>query len=336
MANDPLADAVTRSLSQYLIVRNADGGSRTYDAQLENLLGLVDGTLADAYLAETFARFRHEPTNPVAVQTFRMHLAAVIEKDQGFRKQLESAFGGRTVRTSSRRKVLVAMAAVLAVLVMIGTFLLGRASEQRPSAQPAPAVPLAGQPTSMAPRTTTATAITTTSTAVLTSQPVSSSPARPEVPGDGSSLTKGVPVHLTELPRPNDEWTFQHGDHDVQFALYPNSLWYSLGTCSHQRTSGEQQFRLKNFSRIEVKAIGTDSTSDTNVAVRFDVFVNDDKVNPAASQVVGAGETKELALDLPADVFAVTLRSTVDRVTRSECREVNAVWGAPHVVAAGR
>jgi hypothetical protein len=170
------------------------------------------------------------------------------------------------------------------------------------------------------------------STAPSTAPP---SDAPPAIPGDGAAVEKGKLVYLTTLPRPNNDWIFQHGEHDVQFTQYPNSVWYPLVSCDSRR-SAAQQFRLKNFSRFEVKAIGMDSTSDTNVAIRFEIFANDDNVNPIAAQVVGPGDAKELKLDLPPNVFALTLRVSFDQVTASPCRRATAVWGSPYVVAAGR
>jgi len=141
-------------------------------------------------------------------------------------------------------------------------------------------------------------------------------------------------VPLVDLPRPNDEWNYDYGDHDVRFKQHSNSLWFQLESCDSYRTSRTQQFGLTNFSRLEVKAIGTDSKADPGMIVKFDVFANNDEVNPIASVVVNPGEAKELKQDLPADVFSLTLRVSLTR-TGKPCETGNAVWGEPYVIAAG-
>jgi len=199
---------------------------------------------------------------------------------------------------------------------------------------------IAGSPSAAAITTTTTVPVTSTTTETTTSTTATGKPSTslavgsPGVPGDGSTLSKGAPVFLASLPVPNGQWAFNHGDHDVQITQYAESLWYPLSTC-YSTYSGEQQFRLKNFSRIEVKATGTDSTSDPSLIVKFEIFANNDTVHPLASVVANPGEAKPLAVDLPKDVFALTLRASLTTVDKSKCRGGNAVWGSAYVIAAG-
>lgn len=336
MADGDLARVVTQSLSQYLIARQSQAAVTAFDARLENLLGLMEAELTEPYLAETFWRFRDNPANTLEIENFRRHLADQLERNPEFRRHVESALGGHMAKQTRGRRVLVAGAAAVVVLAVIGAFLAGRAAQEDPTilavSTTSPSLP--SEPTAPSQETTT-TAASTRSSESTTAPSAQSSAAPPGIPGDGSAMEKGKPVHLTALPRPNNDWNFEHGEHDVQLTLHPNSLWYGLVACD-SRKSATQQFRLKNFSRLEVKAIGMDSTSDTNVAVRFEVFANDDAVNAIAVQVVGAGETKELKVDLPVNVFALTLRVAFDQVSESPCKRATAVWGAPYVVAAGR
>lgn len=343
MAQGEVAAAATRAISQYLIVRQSQGASTTYDAQLEGLVGLVEAHFSEPYLAEVFFRFKARPNGATEADAFKLHLTAELEKDVEFRAQLSSAMGGKVVRRASRRVAIIG-ASVVVVLVLISAFLLGRSSLDGQSGL-GPSVSPVTAPTSSHGRSSTATAsVSSTSTGSPSSSTsasgatssTTSGVAGVAVPGDGGSLEKGKSVYLTDLPRPNDEWSFEHGMHDVQFVQLPNSLWSSLTTCSERQRSGWQQFRLKNFSRLEVKAVGADSTSDTNLTYRFEVFVNDDNVNPIAAEVVGSGESKELKVDLPAGVFALTLRSSLDQLSGSSCRAAKAVWGAPYVIASGR
>jgi len=93
---------------------------------------------------------------------------------------------------------------------------------------------------------------------------------------------------------------------------------------------------VKNFTRLEVKAVGTDSTASPDLAVKFEVFLNDDGVNAKQTVVVNPGETKAFAVDLPPNVFAVKLRTSFTTPAGKPCRSGNAVWGSPYVIAAGR
>lgn len=281
-------------------------------------------------------RFRDKPANATEIDTFRLNLAAQLERNPELRRQLESALGGHLAGRLRGRRPLIAGAAVIAGLALVGAFVLGRSFQddtRELSVSTTPPLPTGPTTTPRATSTTALPTTTTTPAAPSSAQPASGLPV---IPGDGSALAKGKPVYLADLPRPSNDWDFEHGEHDVQFTQHPNSLWYTLVTCDSHRKSGAQQFRLKNFSRIEVKAVGTDSTSDTNVTVRFEIFANDDNVNPIAAEVVGAGDTKELKVDLPPDVFALTLRVSFDQASGSPCRQATAVWGAPYVVAAGR
>jgi hypothetical protein len=332
MADGDLAHVATQSLSQYLIARRSQAGIAVFDAGLQNLLGIIEAELTEPYLAETFCRFQDNPANPMEIENFRRHLADQLKRNPGLRRQVESTLGGHVAKRARGRRKLVVCAVAVVVLALVSGFLVGQAFQAGQSLAAPTTAHSPTEPATTSPATTTTARSSTTTTAQLST---SSSASLPAVPGDGSALEKGKPVHLTALPRPNDEWTFGHGEHDVQFTQHQNSLWYELVTCN-SRKSGTQQFRLQNFSRLEVKAIGMDSTSDTNVTVRFEVFANDDAVNPIASQVVGPGEAKELTVDLPANVFALTLRVAFDQVISSPCRQATAVWGAPYVVAAGR
>jgi hypothetical protein len=335
MTEDELAGSVVGTLSQYLM-RKADTGVLVYDAQLENLLALLDGKLVDLYLAETLQRFKDNPTGASEMQTLRVHLAEQIGRDPEFGRQLYHILGGQMASqppSRGRRKWRVVATLVLVLVLVGGGILAGRLFS----------------PTSVASAPTTVTTIvqvTPTETATTTTETTTSSedtltPGDPSVdsgenPGDGRSIPEGQPVYLVDLPRPNDEWKYQNGDHDVQFTPYPNSLWYELATCNDSAHSSEQQFRLKNFSSIEVEAVGTDSKADPNLVVRFDVFANNDTVHPIASQVVSPGQTKKLTAKLPDDVFTLTLRTSIARnAVGSSCEVGNAVWGSPYVVAAG-
>lgn len=333
MADGAIAHAVTQSLSQYLITRQSP--TTVYDARLENLLGLIEAEFSEPYLSEMFWRFRDNPAKAIEVDTFRLHLAARLERSPDFRKQVESALGGHmTGRRRRGRRLLTAAMVTIAALALVGGVGLSRAKQNDPrAASVSPTPPSPTEPTTT-PQATTSTVVSTTST-TATSSTAPSTASAPVIPGDGGALEKGKLVYLITLPRPNNDWDFKYGEHDVQFTQYANSLWYPLESCN-SRKSATQQFRLKNFSRFEVKAVGMDSTSDTNVAVRFEIFANDDDVNPIAAQVVGAGDTKELKVDLPPNVFALTLRVAFDQVTASPCRRATAVWGSPYVVAAGR
>ncbi|ANZ39266.1 hypothetical protein BBK82_27610 [Lentzea guizhouensis] len=332
MDDDVLASSVVHALSQYVIRKN-EVGATAFDAQLGGLLGHLEAKLAGPYPQEILARFLANPADPVEVETLRLHLARELRQDPGFGRQLYSDLGGRVVAPPPdprKRKKVVAGAAGAVVLLLLG-FVAARAftSEGGEAAPP--------------PSTTTSTVLVSppvTTTPTTTARPSSSSVSPPTgsvppsaIAGDGSSLAADAPVWLAQLPVPNNSWVFDNGDHDVQLTQHQESVWASLNSC--YTTSREQQFRLKNFKRLEVTAVGTDSTSDPQLAVKFQVFVNSDLVKPVAEVVVNPGEAKPLKADLPQNVFAITLRSSVTTPDKNPCRAGKAVWGAPYVVATG-
>jgi hypothetical protein len=331
MDDDVLASSAVHALSQYVIRKN-EVGPTAFDAQLEGLLGHLEAKLSGPYPQEILARFLANPADPVEVETLRLHLARELRQDPGFGRQLYSDLGGRVVTAPPdprRRRKVLAGAAAAVVLLLLG-FVTARAlTPNSDSAAPPPSTTtstvVVTQPVTTAPSTT----VRPSSSVSL---PTGSLPAS-AVPGDGSSLSTDAPVWLTELPVPNDNWSFDHGDHDVQLTQHQNSVWASLNSC--YTTSRDQQVRLKNFKRLEVAAVGTDSTSDPQLVVKFQVFVNSDLVKPVAEVVVNPGEAKPVKADLPPNVFALTLRSSVATVDKSQCRSGKAVWGSPHVVAAG-
>lgn len=329
MVDDRLANAVVRSLAEYLVDKRK---SAVWDARLENLLSHVETKLSHHYGAEMVARFRDRPDDNVEANTLCIHLVRAIREDPEFGRQLASTFGGKMAKSARRGKWRTATAAVVAIAALGGVYVVGRVTASETPTQAAPPTV-----TSTVERTVTeekTTASTSSGSSSNSSTSSSGSPGYPGVPGDGSTFPAGQPVPLVELPRPNDEWKYGHGDHDVRFKQHSNSMWWELDSCDSYRTSREQQFGLTNFSRIEIKAIGTDSKADPGMIVKFDVFANNDKVTPIASVVVNPGESPELKQDLPADVFSLTLRVSLTR-TGNPCQRGNAVWGEPYVVAAG-
>lgn len=324
MDDDVLASSVVHALSQY-IIRKREAGAGAYDGQLESLLGHLEAKLVDPYSQEILARFKDNPADQVEMQTLILHLAREVRADSDFGRRLYSDLGGRVVtaqKKSGRWKIV--LGGVAAVVLLLLGFVIARSLS--------PSAPVAAPPS-----TTTSTVEVTRTAPSSTTPSTSSSPAYSSVPpsvaGDGGSLGKDQPVWLVDLPVPNNNWSFDKGDHDVQLTQYQNSVWGSLNSC--YTTSRDQQFRLKNFKSLEVTAVGTDATSDPQLVVKFQVFVNSDLVKPVAEVVANPGETKPMKADLPPNVFALTLRTSVATVDKSQCRSGKAVWGSPHVVAAG-
>lgn len=331
MVDDKLANAVVRSLAEYLTDKR---NSAVWDMRLENLLGQVEAKLSHHYGAEMIARFRDKPDDNAEANTLRIHLRRAISEDPQFGRQLASTFGGKMPKAGRRRRWRIAAVAVVAIAALGGVYAVGRVTASDTTAQPAPpTVTSTVERTVTTDETTTATTTHSSNTSSASS-PSSGSPGYPGVPGDGSTFPAGQPVPLVDLPRPNDEWNYSHGDHDVRFKPFGNSLWWELNSCDSYRSSREQQFGLTNFSRLEIKAIGTDSKADPGMIVKFDVFANNDEVNPLASIVINPGEMKELKQDLPVGVFSLTLRISLTRTGRP-CQAGNAVWGEPYVIAAG-
>ncbi|MCR6485972.1 hypothetical protein M8542_24395 [Amycolatopsis sp. OK19-0408] len=333
MAESELARDAVSVLSQYLQRKSADGPA-AYNAALEGLLTQVQARFSEPFLAEVFARFTERPTGSVETGAMRLYLSQEISRDGDFARQLKSVLGGRKAsKVKASRKGIRWAAAVVGVTVLLAAVFVAarvtQASDQTNIAAPTTVT--------LAPATGTPTSTSASPTPTTESNPDTSSVAAgPAVAGDGSSVPKGAPVSLLDLPLTNNEWHAQHGDHDVQLTQYPNSLWNMLATCNSGAYRGEQQFRLKNFTRLEVKAVGTDSTASPDLAVKFEVFLNDDGVNPKQTLVVNPGEKKPFTLDLPENVFALKLRTSFTVPTGRPCRSGNAVWGSPHVVAAGR
>ncbi|SFW89584.1 hypothetical protein [Amycolatopsis australiensis] len=331
MTETDLSRDVVSVLSHYLR-RRAEGGNAAYDASLEELLGQVQARFSEPFLAEVLARFTERPSGPVETDAMRLYLSQEIAGDGDFARQLRSALGGRKagkVKKSRKRWVVAALGVVVLLAAVFVAARLTQSPTQQVVAAPTTvtATPAAQPSTSAAPTSATESAPETTTTGET---------AGAAVPGDGSSVPKGSPVSLLDLPLTNNEWHVQHGDHDVQLTQYPNSLWNMLATCNSSAYRGEQQFRLKNFTRLEVKAVGTDSTASPDLAVKFEVFLNDDGVNAKQAVVVNPGETKTFSVDLPENVFALKLRTSFTTAAGKPCRSGNAVWGSPYVVAAGR
>ncbi|QFU86745.1 hypothetical protein [Amycolatopsis sp. YIM 10] len=329
MTEEDLARTTTTALSHYLRRKSTEGPA-AYNAPLEDLLGRVQARLSEPFLAEVFARFVEHPFGAVESETMRLHLSQAMAQDPDFARELTAVLAGGEVSKASKpgrwpRRLLVA-ATVLVLVALV--FVVARVTAPGPAPSPQTTIPIAG-PTSDPPPTTSSARTTTTTMAP------SSSPASPAIAGDGSSVPKGSPVPLVDLPRPNNDWIFEHGDHDVQLTQYPDSMWNMLATCNSNAYRGEQQFRLKNFSRLEVKAVGTDSTASPELAVKFEIFVNNDTVNAKQTVMVNPGEAKPLTVELPQDVYAVTLRTSFAVPPGKPCRSGNAVWGSPFVVATG-
>jgi hypothetical protein len=329
MVDDKLANAVMQSLSGYLVRKENTTG--LYEPWLEDLLGQVEAKLSPLLGGELVERFKDHPDDMDEVASVRLRLARAIADDPQFASQLATTYGGRMASAAWRRRWRIPAALLATVVVLGGTFLAGRSTAPAGPAQTAPTTV-----TSTVERMVTETRppVSTSVTSSTSAPPSSGSPV-PAIPGDGSSLEADASVYLTDLPVPNDNWAFYRGDHDVQFTQYSSSVWQTLNSCNSSAQSAEQQFRLKNFKRIEVKAIGTDAEAAIGLTVVFEVFVNNDAVNPVASVEVAPGATKELKADLPEDVFSLTLRMAVAKKDTSDCQRGNAVWGSPYVVAAG-
>ncbi|WET82538.1 hypothetical protein P3102_15670 [Amycolatopsis sp. QT-25] len=330
MSEDKLARTVVAVLSHYLIRKSAEGPG-AYNGPLEDLLSRVQARLSEPFLAEVFERFVERPSGTVESETLQLHVREVVTRDADFARELTSALAGRKVSRlrSPRRRTRLILAGVAVILLLVGTFVVGRVTTSRPAQ-----VTAAPTTINVVPPTSLSSAVSTTAPPTSTTKSSTGS-AVPAVPGDGASAPKGSPVFLLDLPRPDDEWNFSRGDHDVQLTPYPNSLWNTLATCNSSSYSREQQFRLKNFTRLEVKAVGTDSTSSPELGVKFEVFVNDDAVNAIQTVLVNPGEAKPLSAELPAGVFAVKLRTSFTTAPGKPCRSGNAVWGSPYVVASG-
>ncbi|RSM91497.1 hypothetical protein DMH04_00370 [Kibdelosporangium aridum] len=335
--SDELANSIVRALSQYLVWK-AGAGSAAFDANLENLHGLLSVKMSDAFQGELLGRFTDNPTSTVEQQALRVHLAEEIRRDPEFGRELGRVLAGQIERGSKMpgKKTMKRGFAILgAAVIVTGTFIIGRSTanvEAVPTPTPAPVTV-----TSVVQVSPTATPVPSpSSSSSVVAPPPSGSGVVPGTPGDGSSLPKGTPVFVKDLPKPNNQSYAEFGDHDVRLTQYQNSLWHPLSTCNDDRYKGEQQFNLKNFSRIEVQAVGTDQTSDPSLVVKFEIFINNDKVKPIATVVANPGESKQLGADLPPDTFALTLRSSLVTVDKSKCRSGNAVWGTPFVTAVGR
>ncbi|MDX3195628.1 hypothetical protein PV458_45115 [Streptomyces sp. MN03-5084-2B] len=333
MTETELSRAVVAVLAHYL-QRKAEDGNAAFDAPLEGLLAQVHSRFSEPFLEEVFARFTDRPSGSIETDAMRLYLSQEITRDGDFARQLRSALGGRKagkVKPSRKRARWVAAGAGLVVL-LAAVFVAARSTQPTPPQIAAPTTTVTAEP---AGRPSTSTPPTSTSEPAPETTTSGETPGA-AVPGDGSSVPKGSPVSLLDLPLTNNEWHVQHGDHDVQLTQYQNSLWNMLATCNSGAYRGEQQFRLKNFTRLEVKAVGTDSTASPDLAVKFEVFLNDDGVNAKQTVVVNPGETKAFAVDLPPNVFAVKLRTSFTTPAGKPCRSGNAVWGSPYVIAAGR
>lgn len=335
MTENALSQSAVSVLADYLR-RKAEVGPAAYSAPLENLQSLIESKFsANPLLGEIFARFVDNPSGPVEAEALRLYLAQEVKQDSGFSQHLRSilvdqqAKGGKS-KVKRGRWALVAVGTAVA---LIAGFVLARVTAPQTIQTSSPATTTVTV-TPAPPETTTPSSPTVSSTSATTDSSVV--PTSPGIAGDGSSVSKGAPVLLVNLPRPNDEWDMKYGDHDVQLTQFTNSLWNMLATCNSSSYRGEQVFRLKNFTRLEVKSVGTDSTADPRLAVKFEVFVNDDDVNAKQTVVVNPGEAKPLAVDLPPGTFAVKLRTSLATATGSPCRSGNAVWGSPYVIAAGR
>ncbi|AXX30270.1 hypothetical protein KCV87_05595 [Actinosynnema pretiosum subsp. pretiosum] len=332
MTENELAASTVHALSQYL-AHKQQVGSGVFDARLEGLLGEVEAALSDGYGAETLARFQADPTSGTTTSMLVLQLAEAMQKTPGLDRDLRTVLGGHVAPKPKRWKrpllVGVGLAAVAAVAASV--LLVDRDSPQRTNT-----TALESSPVGMTTTTTTTTAspTTTTSAASRSSSAASTSIGTSAVAGNGSSLQKGQPVFLSELPTPGD-MTFQLGDSNVQMDPYNNSLWADLYSCpERERLSQSQEFKLKNFSKLVVKAVGLESTSAPELSVRFEVFANTNGAEPIGAVDVPPGESRPLEVALPENVFSLELRMTM--ITRTErCKSGTAVWGSAYVVAKG-
>jgi hypothetical protein len=336
MTEEELARTAVAVLSAYLR-RKSTEGSAAYNGELEDTLGRVEARFSEPFLNEMFRRFVERPSESVEAGTMQLHLGREVSRDPKFARELKSALAGRRVsklRNPGRRSRAGIVAAAVVVLLVL-SFVVGRTTSSNTRQAAAAPTTVTVEPTPGNSTTASSPPATDTSETSISTSGTTTGSTAPGVPGDGSSVPKETPVSLLDLPRPDDDWNFYHGDHDVQLKQYAASLWNELSTCNSSYYHGEQQFRLKGFSRLIVKAIGTDSTSSAGLAVKFEVFVNDNAVNAVQTVVVNPGETKQLSVDLPSDVFALKLRTSLTTATGEPCRKGNAVWGSPYVVAAG-
>src|SRR4051794_39798548 len=208
MADNELSRSVVSTLSHYL-VRKSEAGPGAYNAPLENLLGQVDARMSDAFMAEVFARFVDRPANPVDIDALRLYLAQEITRDPGFEQQLRSALSGQKVGNMKGRRRVGKVLAVLSLLIALAAdFLIGR--ETAPQASSATAAPTTVTVVRTTPASaivpTSATPSSTTSSSTTSEAVPGGGSATPGIPGDGSSLAKGTPVLMVNLPRPNNEW----------------------------------------------------------------------------------------------------------------------------------
>ncbi|ATE54358.1 hypothetical protein [Actinosynnema pretiosum] len=332
MTENELAASTVHALSQYLAHKQR-AGSGVFDARLEGLLGQVESALSDSYGAETLSRFREDPVNGTTTSMLVLQLAEVMRRTPGLDRDLRTALGGHVAPKPKRwkRPLLVGIGVVAVAAVAASVLLVNRDSPQRADTAALESAPVG---------TTTTTARTTTPTTATTSSVSSSSSAASTsigtsaVAGNGSSLEKGQPVFLSELPVPGGLKLY-YGDSNVQSDPYNNSLWGELYSCPFKDTlSRSQEFKLKNFSKLVVKAVGLEAASAPELAVRFEVFANTNGAEPIVTVDVPPGETRPLEAALPENVFSLELRMTL--LTRTEkCKSGTAVWGSAYVVAKG-
>ena len=327
-----LADSVVHELSGYLL--SGDPGAGHFAA--ERLLSVVEGRISVGLPDTVYLTFRADPGDDAAIAALKVYVAREAKRDGAFARALKETLGDQAPRRPAlllRR--IQAPVAVLGVIGLVGLgagFGIGSVSS---TATPAfhDTTTITAPPATL---TTTPTTTTVSSTTTSTSGAGGTSTSTAPTSGDGSTLPKGSPVYLADLPVPSGRSVFDHGDHDVQLKQYQDALWYPLNACSDSYTSGEQEFRLTNFTQLVVKGAGTDGTSDSSLTVKFEVFANDDAVHALGSVVANPGQTVPLEVNLPAGVFAVTLRVSLVTLDKKKCPRGYAVWGSPYVVAAGQ
>ncbi|MFJ6673382.1 hypothetical protein ACIQMJ_19920 [Actinosynnema sp. NPDC091369] len=315
--HEKLAWSVVRPLEQYLI-RKQQTGSGVYDAQLEVLLGRVDVQVAsDPFAAEALERFKASPTDSLMTQTLYLQLVRHVQNNPEFGRQLREALRGAPTGTRRprmrRARWSVLWTAGVAVLLLTG-FLWGRSTSLRwpDTAEPPPKAETSGWPTSSPP----VSSETTTNTAVPA--PTGS----PRAGGTTSVLLETLPEH---------PWRFGHGDRDIQGTTYPSSVWAKLSTCEDEPVV--QRFQVTGFRRLEVRAVGADSTSARS-SLKFEVLDRDDGV--VEEVVVVEGGVGEMVVNLPDGASTIGLRSSLVNADESSCEPVHAVWGAPKVIALER
>lgn len=164
----------------------------------------------------------------------------------------------------------------------------------------------------------------------------STSATTPGLPWEGGTWAAGTPISLADLPTQIGGSGLGGTGRGMKQNGNSHTLWAELSTCDPQPVSAMQTFLLRGFTRLEV-VLGAEGTVGPDVAVRSDIFVNNDLAAPIASMETTPGESHVLTVDLPQNTTALTLRSTLVGIDgQPACRTIRASWGSPRVIAAGR